>query len=171
MGRGSKQQRKLAEQQLKLEQQKLASAEAERREAKAALLPKLEELGRPYSPEEEAAIVGRTMESADAGFGAGIDQMRRLGARTRNVAGIPANIRELTRERARTKSDLARGIRTGIADEAHRRKSTQAQMLASLYGIDTNLLGQQRGLPYAALGAHSQGISQGFSLGPLGRWG
>ncbi len=176
MGRGSSAQREMATQQkaqadtqLAMQNQWVQAQQAERAEGRAQLLPSVQELqeSEGYSPEEREAILSGAMEGIEGGFGAGEAQIARTGARTRNTAGVAANIRELSRERGRAKSTTARGVKESFAQEKHKRRLQGTQLMANLYGIDTNLLSNIAGLPIqalqagtGALGAHAQGISR-----------
>jgi hypothetical protein len=152
----------MATTQLDTQNQWIQAQQAERAEGRRMLLPGVQELmgSEGYSPEEREAILSGSMEALESGFGAGEAQIARTGARTRNTAGVAANIRELSRERGRAKSTTARGLKKSFADEKQRRRTQGLQMMGNLYGIDTQLLANISGLPIGALGAHAQGISQ-----------
>lgn len=162
MGRGSGEQRTLASQQLDIYNQFLQEQRGERQEGRRTLMPMAEALAREgdVSPDEERAI----MESGEAGYESGAEAIKNRMVRTRNTAGGAANLRELSRERARLKSDAA----GDIGRERRLGKRAGLQLMANLYGIDTNLLSNVAGLPVGALGAHAQGIAgTNVGLGPF----
>lgn len=173
MGRGSGDQRDLAKRQLEIQNQMVQDQKAEREQGRAMLMPAVSELqnSEGYSGSEKAAITGRTMDANTAAFNAGGQQIRNRTARTRNSAGVNANLSEMASQRSGQQADLTRGLTQGFADEKQRRRMAGNQLAANMYGIDTNLMSNVAGLPIQALNQHAAGISKGLSLGPFGTWG
>ncbi len=173
MGRGSGDQRSMANQLYKKENKMVDTATAERGETRGMLLPQIQGnlQSEGYDPATKAAMTGTTMEAGDAAFNAEGQQMGNRVARTRNSAGFFSNMADLAAKRAQQKSESARGLVTQFAGEKQRRRELGQQQLASTYGIDTGLLSNIANLPNQALNNHAQGISKGLSLGPFGTWG
>ena len=129
-----------------------------------------------YSPQQQAAITDQSMGS----LGNVYDTLRgRAGnrlAQTRNSAGYGETLDEMARQEGRDKSGLAQQNQTGFANEEQQRRLEGLQGIASLYGVDTNLLGHGLGIPADLLRsrvAASQGNSGIFNslLGAIGQIG
>lgn len=173
MGRGSSDQRAAASKETAINDKNTAMLFAERAQARSKLMPEAdaEANSQGYSDQEKDAITGSTMESSDAAFNAGEQQMKSRAAQTGSSAGMFANMADLATKRAQTKGDQARTLTAGFADEKQRRRSAGRQMQAGLYGVDTNLLGNVSGLANGSINAGNGAISGGVHLGPFGNWG
>lgn len=168
MGRGSSSQRELSEQQLGIQNKLVNTQLAERAEGRRLLLPKATQLmnSEGYSGDEQNAMLGGSLESLDIGGDVGSQEVSRSSARRGNSAGVFSALAAMNADRARAKSDVRRSTTQSFADEKQRRQTLGLQTLASMYGIDTNLVGNVAGLPIGALNARAQGI--GKWSGPLG---
>src|SRR5581483_10246051 len=108
MGRGSSGQRQLAEKQLDMENQMIQQQRADQQAAEQRLLPAVEDIGKssydlgaPMSDAEKSSILNPALASSEGAYEAAGTQMRTSAAKTRNSAGLLANLGELARQRAR----------------------------------------------------------------------
>ena len=173
MGRGSSDQRAAAADERSAADKRTDAMMAERAEGRARLLPSVTELqnSEGYSDAEKGAQTGSAMEAIDQNADSAQDQMENRIARTRNDAGGFGNMLQLAQTRGMQKADVARDLQTKFADEKAKRRLQGAQLMSSMYGIDSNLLGGISGQGIAAVNAGNGAISHGVSLGPLGTWG
>lgn len=173
MGRGSSEQRKLAQQQLEIQNQWIQQQREEKAQARSRLIPEAEKLlgDQGYSPEEQSGILQSAMEPIGTVFDTARAGAERRQARTRNTAGYGEMVSEMSRQEAREKARAARETTTQFADEKQRRRLAGLQYLGNIYGVDTNLLQSTAGLPIGSLGQHAQGIAPGFwdyAMGAIG---
>lgn len=173
MGRGSADQRDAASQERATADANVVAAQQERAAGRAQLMPSISALqnSEGYSDAEKGAQTGSAMEAIDANADSAQDQMQNQVAHTRNDAGGFGNMLQLAQTRGMQKADTARDLTTKFADEKAKRRLQGTQLMASTYGIDTNLLGNISGLPIGAVNAGNGAISKGVSLGPLGTFG
>lgn len=120
------------------------------------------------SPKEESALTQETV----GGIGTVYDTARQRAesrvARTRNPAGYYEAMGEVGREEGREKEGAQRRNILTRRQAKRSDEDTALQLMANLYGIDTNLLGSVAGLPLGALNARAQGISRSsFGIGPF----
>jgi hypothetical protein len=170
MGRGSSDQRKMAQDQLNMENAWRKEQRADQKYNRAQLMPHVQEQlnSEGYDPATQAAMTGASMEAGDAAYGSAREGMVNQAAKTRNEGSLFANLANLGQARMDQKASTARDLTKTFADEKQRRRDNGLKMMASIYGIDTNLLGGTAGLSNQALGQHAAGISKiGFGLGPL----
>lgn len=165
MGRAASTTRAQVDQQTALQNQINQQLLGERAEGRSRLLPQYENLlNQGYSPEEQAAITGQSMGA----LGNVYDSLRQGAAnrlaRTRNSAGYGENLDEMARQEGRDKSGLAQQNQIAFANEQQNRRLEGLQGIASLYGVDTNLLARGLGIPAQLLGvrASASGNSNGI---------
>lgn len=114
-------------------------------------------------------MTGNAMESLDAGFDSGQQTVENRAGTTGNTAGLAATLGEMNRQRAMGKSDTSRALVKDFADEKQKRQMSGMQLLANMYGIDTNLVGNISGIPVGAVNAEAGGIGKGgWKVGPIG---
>lgn len=164
MGRGSKSQRRLAEQQLNLERGRVEEERARRGAGEARILPEIEKFTKTpgLTEEEERQFEQERLGGISNVWGARRQEAAARRARTGSTAGYYDWLSESGREEGREKEGAVR--RLGLDKFGLRRQDevTGLQALMNLYGIDANLLSRISGLPYEALGARAQGIAPGF---------
>ncbi len=159
--KGAKQQRQMAQEDRRRYWDMIGGQESERQEGRARLMPQAEGLlDSGYSPEEESAILQSSLGTIGSTYDVARDRASRRLSRTGSAAGYGAAVAELGRGEAREKSRAASETTRDFADERQRRKMQGLSLLASLYGIDTNLLQTLSGRPLGALAEHSRGIEE-----------
>jgi hypothetical protein len=177
MGRAASTTRAQIDQQTALQNQINQQILGERAQGRQILLPQFEQLlNQGYSPAEQAAITGQS----EGALGNVYDSLRESAAnrlaRTRNSAGYGETLDEMARQEGRDKSGLAQQNQIAFANQSLSNRMAGLQGIASLYGVDTNLLARGLGIPAQLLGTRASvsGGSNGiFSslIGALGQIG
>ena len=156
MGRAANTTRAQIDQQTALQNQINQQLLGERAQGRQVLLPQFEKLlSEGYSPGEQAAITGQS----EGALGNVYDSLRESAAnrlaRTRNSAGYGETLDEMARQEGRDKSGLTQQNQIAFANEQQNRRLEGLQGIASLYGVDTNLLARGLGIPAQLLGARA----------------
>ena len=145
--------------------QRIDQGYGERAAVRGSLLPQYEELARnPISEEERNARRAGSFGPLGASFDAAQQGAERHVAQTRNPAGYYETLDELARERGRQTADLGYKTEAGLGDTAFRRRMVALGGMGNLYGVDTQLLERELGLPFdylkirAAMSPGSSGI-------------
>jgi hypothetical protein len=178
MGRGvAAQNRTAIDQQTALQNQINNQLLGERAQGRSLLMPQFQQLlHEGYSPAEEAAITGQSMGALGNVYDTLRERASNRLAQTRNSAGYGETLDEMARQEGRDKSGLAQQNQLTFANEQQNRRLAGLQGIASLYGVDTNLLGHGLGIPADLLRsrvAASQGGNGIFNslLGTIGQLG
>jgi hypothetical protein len=165
MGRAASTTRAQIDQQTALQNQINQQLLAERAQGRSLLLPQFEKLlSEGYSPAEQAAITGQSMGALGNVYDALRESAANRLARTRNSAGYGETLDELAREEGREKSSLAQQNQMAFANQALSNRLRGLQGIASLYGVDANLLARGLGIPAQLLGTRASvsGASNGI---------
>lgn len=171
MGRkGAKEQRQLSQDEFDYQREYTNEQRAERKAGKEQLMPEYlrlynESFGYQLPQQKRDQILGGSVRSARAPFENAASQATARQARTRNSAGYGALQGELARNKSRSIADVTRRATTDLnlfeEEEGQRRRMGGLAGLASLFGIDTQLLASQMGGANRALGSYSAGIEPG----------
>ncbi len=167
MGRGDRQRQfELQRQELDFLKGLTQKETAERERGRAALVPQFEKiLAQPgYTPEQQAAIRGTTLESLGGVFDALQQAAKNRVARTGNAAGFNETLEELGRERARGQSRAAREMEGNFADVALQEREKALQGLGRMFGIDTGLLSSILGSRLGVMNLGTQLAGRGGGL-------
>jgi hypothetical protein len=165
MGRAAATTRAQVDQQTALQNQINQQLLSERAQGRSLLLPQFEGLlNQGYSPEEQAAITGQSMGALGNVYDALRESAANRLARTRNSAGYGENLDEMARQESRDKSGLAQQNQIAFANEQQNRKLEGLQGIASLYGVDTNLLARGLGIPAQLLGVRASASGSGNGI-------
>ncbi|NDQ58056.1 MAG: hypothetical protein GZ088_13375 [Acidipila sp.] len=177
MGRAATQTRTAIDQQTALQNQINQQLLVDRAQGRSLLMPQFQQmLQQGYSPQQQAAITDQSMGSLGNVYDALRERAGNRLAQTRNSAGYGETLDEMARQEGRDKSGLAQQNQLGFANEEQQRRLEGLQGIASLYGVDTNLLGHGLGIPADLLRsrvAASQGNNGIFNslLGAIGQIG
>ena len=165
MGRAASTTRAQIDQQTATQNQINQQLLGERAEGRRLLLPQFQNLLKEgYSPEEQAAITGQSMGALGNVYDSLRESAANRLARTRNSAGYGENLDEMARQESRSKSGLAQQNQIGFANEQQSRRLEGLQGIASLYGVDTNLLARGLGIPPQLLSARASASGSGNGI-------
>ena len=165
MGRAASTTRSQVDQQTARQNQINQQLLSERAQGRSLLLPQFEHLlNQGYSPEEQAAITGQSMGALGNVYDTLRDRAANRLAQTRNSAGYGETLDETARQESRDKSGLAQQNQLAFADEQQRRRLEGLQGIASLYGVDTNLLARGLGIPAQLLGVRAGASGSGNGI-------
>jgi|SRR5579884_1231539 hypothetical protein len=128
-----------------------------------------------YTPEQQSAITNSEMGSLGATYDALGNQAKLNATRTRNDAAYTSLLDDLARSKGEQAADLAAKTEAGFAQNAQQQREMALGGLSKLYGVNTDLLSRQLGLPPEYLNAstgalntaNNAGSSFGFGLGPF----
>lgn len=153
MSRGAeKKVQQQAQQQAQLYNQMIAAQQAADQAARQQLTPLYLRLAQWDAPEVANALEQTALEPVRSAFDALRESAAARVARTGNPAGYAAEEENLAGQQAAALGREARQASLDYQNLAFQRQMAGLGGLASLYGIDVNLLGRMLGLPIGALG-------------------
>ncbi len=100
-----------------------------------------------YNQDEKGAITRATMGGLGATYDALQNSAGLRSARTRNESGYNELLGQLARTRGRQAGEIGATTEAGFADVRRADRNTALSGLGSIYGVNTDLLARQMGLP------------------------
>ena len=170
MARGETKVQQQAQQLGAQQQQNAMQQQAANQAFQAQITPGLSSLANWGSPQIENQYEQLAMQPVATAVDSARQQAANRVSRTRNQAGYGAEEENLAGQRAAQLGEAAQRGQLAYQDTQTQNQLAGLRGLSSLYGIDTNLLGNMLRLPTSTLGVQEQAAKPTNSLriGPLG---
>jgi hypothetical protein len=169
MARGESKVQNQAQQLGAQQQQNAMQQEAANQTLQQQIVPGLQSLANWGSPQIENSYEQMAMQPVATSLDATRQQAANRVSRTKNEAGYGAEEENLAGQRAAQLGQAAQSGQLAYQDTQTQNQLAGLKGLASLYGIDTNLLGNMLRLPTQTLGVQQQAArpTSSLQIGPL----